>query len=94
MTFTRYDLARLEINDVIADGNHLADELVADDHGNGNGLPSPGIPVINMQVGAADCGTQNLNENVIDADFRYWHLFQPQPFGGFPFDQRLHRAHD
>ncbi len=53
----------------------------------------PGIPIVNMQVSAAYCGTFDLNEYVIDADLGYGYIFQPQSLRRFFFDQCLHRAH-
>ena len=93
VAFSGHDFSRMEVIDIIAHGDDFADKLVTDDHRHGNGFLRPGIPIVDMQVGAADGGTQNLDENVVDAKFRYGHIFQPQAFGGFLFHQRLHRFH-
>ena len=34
----------------------LADELMADDHRHGDGLLRPGVPVVDVQIGAANAG--------------------------------------
>ena len=44
-----------------------------------------------MNVGAADRSFLNPNEDIVIADFRHRHFFQPKARFGLPFDQRLHR---
>src|SRR5439155_12457013 len=51
--FGAHDLARKEIRDVRSDGNYFTDEFVADDHRDGDGALRPGIPVVDVEVGAA-----------------------------------------
>ena len=57
--------------DVGADLDDLADELMADDHRHGNGLLGPGVPVVDVHVGAADAGAQHVDQHVVDADLRH-----------------------
>src|SRR5207253_6149388 len=52
--FAADHLAGVEINHVGADGDDLADELMADDHRYGERLACPLIPLPNVDVGAAD----------------------------------------
>src|SRR5213075_854391 len=49
-----HDLAGEKIGDVRTDLDDLADELVADDHRHGNGLGRPRVPLVDVDVGAAD----------------------------------------
>ena len=72
------DVADVEVLDVRADLDDLADELVADDHRHRDRLLGPGVPVVDVQVGAADAGPQDLDEHVVDADLRDRHFFQPE----------------
>ena len=46
------------------------DELVADHHRHRDRLLRPGVPVVDMHVGAADPGAQHLDQHVVDADPR------------------------
>ena len=72
------DLAGVEVVDVRADLDDPADELVADDHRHGDRLLRPGVPVVDVHVGAADAGAQHLDQHVVDADRRHRHLLEPE----------------
>ena len=63
--------------------DYLANKLVADDHWHGNGLLCPGVPVPDVNIGAADGGAVNLDEDVADSDARLWHILHPE--SGFRF---------
>ena len=53
------DVAGREVVDVGADLDDLADELVADHHRHRDRLLRPGVPVVDVHVGAADAGAQS-----------------------------------
>ena len=77
-------------------GTHLHDaahKLVPDGHGHRNGLLGPGVPVINMNVGAADGGLADLDQNIVMADLGYRNLFHPDPDLGLGLYQRFHFFH-
>src|SRR5262249_49597177 len=59
------DVAGLEVVHVGAEGDDLADELVADHHGHGDGLPGPVVPLVDVDVGAADAGPVDADEHVV-----------------------------
>ena len=61
VAFTRDEFTRMEIIDVGSDFNNLADELVPDHHRHRNRALCPVVPVVDMNVGAADAGSQNAN---------------------------------
>ena len=82
-----------KIRDVGADFDNLADKLMADDHRHRNRFLRPGVPVVDMHVGAADSGAIDLDQHIVDADFRFRDVFQPQPAGGFAFDKCFHESH-
>ena len=96
VAFAADDLADGVILDVRADLDDPPHEFVADDHRHGDGLLGPGVPLIDVDVGAADAGAEDLDEDVIDADGRNRHLLQPEALAGFLLDEglhgRLHRA--
>ena len=62
------DLADVEVLDVRADLDDLAHELVADHHRHRDRLLRPGVPLVDVHVGAADPGPQHLDQHVVDAD--------------------------
>src|ERR1700722_759009 len=90
VTFPGYKLAGMKVIDVGADFNHLAHEFVADCERDLDGGTCPGIPIVNMNVGAADAGAEDANENVVDADGGFGYILEPQPFFGMSLDQSLH----
>ena len=63
-----------------------------DDHRHGDGLRRPVVPLVDVQVGAADAGAQDLDEHVVDAELRLGHVVEPEPAFGPALDQRFHRA--
>ena len=56
------DIADFEIVHIAPDLDHAADELVADDHGDGDGLLRPVIPVVDMHISTANRGFANFNQ--------------------------------
>src|SRR5213079_3119588 len=82
------EVADLEVAHVGADGGHLADELVADHHRHGNRLLRPGIPAVDVEIGAADPRLAHADQDVVDARLR--HVLEPEPLGGLRFDERAH----
>src|SRR5690606_12690024 len=66
-----HPLADPEVADVGADLADLAGIFMAGHHGHGHGSGSPFVPVVDVDVGAADAGFLHLDENVVGADFRY-----------------------
>jgi hypothetical protein len=71
VTFSADELTDGEIGDVGADGYDFADELVTNDEPLTDGRSGPGIPVVNMEVGAADAGVENADFDVVDAHLRF-----------------------
>jgi hypothetical protein len=78
VAFGTDDVAGVEVLHVRADLDDFTDELMADSHGDGNGLLRPGVPLVDVQVGAADAGLVDANEDVVDGDGRDGHVLQPQ----------------
>ena len=61
------------------DRDDLAHKLVTHHHRHGNRLLGPGVPVVDVHVGAADAGAADLDQHVVDADLRFGDVLQPQP---------------
>ena len=78
VTFAAHEIARVKIVDVGADFHDLADELMADRHRHGNGALRPFVPVVDVNIGAADAGAPYPDQNVVDADGGFGNLFEPQ----------------
>ena len=66
---------------------------MADDHRHGNGLLRPGVPLVDVQVGAADARSKHLDEHVVDADRWDGGLVQPEALLRFLLDQGGHGLH-
>jgi len=94
MTFRADDFARVEIAHVGPYRHDFPDELMPDHHRYGNGFLRPGIPFVNVEVGAADAGFKNLDEHVIDAHRGFGNIPQPQSGFCFGFDECLHDFRD
>ena len=75
--FAANDISRVKIMDVGSDFDDPADKLVPHDHGDGDGAPCPVVPLVDVQISTADAGAQNLNQHVVDADGRLWHVVEP-----------------
>jgi hypothetical protein len=50
----------------------------------------PGVPALDVQVGAADAGRLDLDKHVTEADFRNRHLCQLEPRSRLGLDERAH----
>ena len=83
--------ARDEITDGAADLIDDADEFVSDHHRHRDRLLRPGVPVIYMDVGAADRSLLDANEDVVRPDFGHRNLFQAKSRFGPAFYECLHR---
>ena len=58
--------------------------------GTGIVFACPGVPVVDVQVGAADAGAVHADQHVVDADLGLGDVLQPQPRLRARFDERLH----
>jgi hypothetical protein len=77
VAFAADDIPGMKVVDVGADLYDLADKLVADGHGHGNGALRPLVPMIDMNVGSADSGIANADKNVVDADDWLGNVLKP-----------------
>ena len=91
VAFAGDEIARRKTLHAIADAFDHADEFMADDHRHRDRFLRPRVPVINVNVGAADRCFLNPDENVVAADFRHRDFLQPESRLALAFHQRLHR---
>ena len=90
VAFAAHDLAGEEVRHVHADGGDFPDELMPDDHRHGDRPLRPGVPFVNVEVGPADAGAIDADEHVVEAAFRFRHIFQPEAGFAFRFDEGFH----
>src|SRR5690606_8754802 len=74
-----------------ADLDDAADEFMADDQARPDHALRPVVPLVDMQVGAADRGLLQPDQDLVRTDPGHRHLFHPDALGGIAFDQGLHR---
>jgi hypothetical protein len=90
MPLARDPLADLEAPNLAAEARDLAGELVADGHGHRDRLLGPTVPVVDVNVGAADRGLADLDQHVVVADLRLDGPLHPDAGFGLALDQRSH----
>src|SRR5581483_11519723 len=90
VSFAADDFAGVEIVDVRPDGDDFASELMTDGERDGNGGSGPIVPLINMQVGAADAGVADADQDIVDSDGRFGYIFEPQSGFTVALYQRFH----
>ena len=95
VAFADNKIARRKAFHVIADKIDHADKFMADRHRHRNRFLGPGVPIIYVDVGAADGRLQDANEDIICACFRNRDFLEPQAGLGFSLHDGLHRfLHD
>ena len=65
------EVAFLHAGDFVAHGFHRAAELVAGNQRRMNAALRPLVPLVNVQIGAADGGHLDLDQNIGGSKFRY-----------------------
>ena len=75
---------------LLPDLDDPADEFVPDHQRHGNGLLRPGVPVVDVHVGAADARAQDLDQHVVDADLGQGTSSSHKPVFGLAFYQGFH----
>lgn len=90
MAFAADDVARIEVVDVVSDGDHLSNEFVSHDHGDWNGGLSPVVPLVDVKVRTAYAGSVDANEDVVYADARLGHVLEGESALGLAFDKGFH----
>ena len=72
-------------------GGYLAHILMADGHGGLDMYLGPGVPVIDVHIGAADGGFVYLDQHLAGAGNRYRHLPQRKSRAGGGLDDCIHQ---
>ncbi len=84
------DIAGEKVVDIRPDCDDLAHKLMPHRHGHWNRLLRPLIPLVDVNIGAADPRFLHAHQYIVDAHLRLWNLFQPQAPLRLALDQRLH----
>ena len=50
----------------------------------------PSVPIVDVDIGAADAGFQDFDQDVVDADLWNWNVVHPEAGGGVFLYQGLH----
>jgi hypothetical protein len=79
----------MKINYIRPDLDNFSDKLVANGHRNRNGGARPIVPVVDVDIGAADSRVRDADQNVVDADRGFGDIFEPQSGRVLAFDQGL-----
>lgn len=92
VAFAADELADDKIGDVGTELDNLADEFVADDEAGADCGAGPGIPVVDVQIGAADSRIENADFYVVDSDVWFGNIFKPEAAFAAAFYQCLHEV--
>jgi hypothetical protein len=76
MPFSAHHLSRMEVVNIRADRDNFAHELVSDHHRHRDCSLGPFIPLINVEICAADTGVRDTDQDVIDTVSRLRDLEQ------------------
>lgn len=79
MSFAADNFTGMKVDNIRADLDDFAHELMTDNHWHGNSFLCPLVPIVDMDIGAANSGPIDTNQHVIDADCRFGHLVEPKP---------------
>src|SRR6188474_3894921 len=90
VALARYPVADRETLHFAADLDDLAAVLMTDRHRHWNRLLCPGVPAVDVHVGAADRGLADLDPDVVGAELRLRYLLEPDPRGALRLHQCLH----
>jgi hypothetical protein len=90
VTFAANQVAGKEVRYIRTDFDNGADEFVPDNHRYRDGFLGPRVPIVDVQVGAADSRAIDLDQHIVDADCGPGNILKPQARFWLTFDQRFH----
>src|SRR5690348_1755823 len=90
VTFTGHTIADGEAAHLLTHLDDLTDIFVADVHRHWNRLLRPFIPLPDMDVGAADRGLADADEDIVMADFGPLHARQSEAGRAFELGEGFH----
>jgi hypothetical protein len=84
------EVSLFDAGDFIAEGGDFAAELVAGDERRVNAVLRPAVPVVNVEVGAADGGHFDFDEDLVAAEGGNFYFANVGARGCFRLDHRQH----
>jgi hypothetical protein len=90
VAFSRDDIPWGEISDIRTDFDDSSDKFVPDDHRHGDRFLGPGVPVVDMQVGAADPGLFDFDQAIADSELRKGDVLEFESQAAVVFDESFH----
>jgi hypothetical protein len=91
MTLARNNIANVKPGNVCPNFNDFASVFMAAYHGYVYGFLRPVIPVIDMNVSAANCRLVDFDENFVSRNFGDRQVLEPQAFFSVFFDKSFHK---
>ena len=77
MPFSGHTVADFVVLHTASDIDNLSDIFMAYGHRNLDGVLGPLVPIVDMEVGAADGHLPYLDEDIVHSDFRHRDIFHP-----------------
>jgi hypothetical protein len=90
VALARHHVAGVKVAHVRPHGDDLADELVPDRHRDGDRPLGPGVPVSDVQVGAANARPAHADQDVVQAVLGLRDVLEPEPRFRELLDERQH----
>ena len=90
VAFSRDDIPGGEIGDIRPDFDDSSDKFVPDDHRHGDRFLGPGVPVVDVQVGAADPGLFDFDQAIADSELRKGDVLEFESQAAVVFDESFH----
>jgi hypothetical protein len=78
VAFAADKLSDRDVSNVRAGSDDLPDELMADSQTLFYRRAGPGVPLVDVQVSAADAGGEDANLDIVDAHLRLGDVLEPQ----------------
>ena len=86
-------VADVDVGHRSPDLDHLAGELVAEDHRRRDGRLRPGVPGPDVEIGAADARPQDPYQHITGPDGRLRDVLEPEPGLAVPLHECFHPTH-
>lgn len=90
VSFPGDEVAYFEVGDIFPDFDDASDEFVSDDHGDWDRFLSPGVPEVDVEVGAADSGAINFDQDILATGGWLGDIGEGEAGGGVRFDECFH----
>jgi hypothetical protein len=90
VSLAHYEVAARKTFHVIANSIDNADKLVTDRHWHGNRFLRPGVPIVDVNICAADRSFQYTDEHIVAGNFWNRNFLEPETGLRFGFHNGLH----